>query len=464
MLNQAFSRVRRVFSGRDAALPVCVAKFESAEEPAAEPQLEHHSALTGWSADELAVLKPHQLSTTLPRPFVRKPMLPEDPTRRPPPRAAQAELYHRYVIDSEPVEVDDSLPGLRFAPLAFGDGLNARPTVAVDPAQVPVDRHAVYYFEFDIVDSFDSPNFWRTPQLLPYKAEPDILGRAGVRYSLFRSGHHEPGGVATVAFPFRATAMRLPTDWHDLDRAELERQALSLGFGLDRESIIREVFNFVRHTIVWSAQSQVRSTLDVFATGVGACGQANAVCSLLLEMNGVRSRGVSGFDPAVRLKNGHGGHSVAEVFDPESARWSYIDPYLDIYLPGVPAAELAAHPAGNLMLGAHHLLRPLRRQFMYRRYFDRLNRMIPASMLQLGGDESIWGTQWPLIKPREFEPRDLFPEEITIHARARYLLTNGQRVQHRSEIPVQASAEGIVASPWARTAFAIRPRELLAIA
>ncbi len=259
--------------------------------------------------------------------------------------------------------------------------------------------------------------------------------------------------------------MRLPDDWQVLDRDELERHALGLGFGLDRAAMIREVFDWVRHTIIWSAQTQVRTTLDVFCTGIGACGQANALCSLLLELNGVRTRGVSGFDPIIRhekLGRG-GGHSVSEYYDEAEGRWNYIDPYLDLLLPGISASELAAKPIGEHLLGVFTRLRPLGRQFMYRRYFDRLNRMIPVSMLQTDGDESKWGTQWPLVEAREFSPVDLFPDQRTIHVRARYILTNGQHVRHRSIRPKAANSAGIVASPWSQLSFEIRPRELLQI-
>ncbi|KAA0215863.1 MAG: hypothetical protein DYG94_06820 [Leptolyngbya sp. PLA3] len=455
-LEQAIRSVLRVFRREDRA-------HLQIDAPAGEPQVGHYPALPGWTPDEIAILTPDQLSTNPPPPVLRDPAFPDEPTRRPPPRAEQPEPYHAYTHNAagdDPPE-DQALPPLRFTPVEP----TFRPQVRVTPVEDEAGRLAVYYFEADTVDTFDSPNFWRAPHILPWKARWDVTGRGGVRYSIFRSGHHAPHSGPVLEFPFRATAMRLPDDWRMLNRAELERHALALGYALDRDATIREVFDWVRHTIVWSAQSKVRSTLDVFCTGVGACGQANALCSLLLELNGIRTRGVSGFDPIIRKETDcrGGGHSAAEYYDEDNQRWNYIDPYLDLLLPGVAAADFDAHEIGDLALGTAACLRPLKRQFMYRRYFDRLNRMIPVSMLQVDGDERRWGTRWPLVQPRPFAPGELFPETQTIHVRARYLLTNGQRVLHRSVRPNPAGGTGVVASPWATTAFEIRPRELLGI-
>ncbi len=423
-----------------------------------------HPLLSGWTDDELAVLTPQQRSTTPPASRVIGPVFPEAPSRRPLARDEQADPYHVYIGDDGGVEVsvDASLP----APVIRDDGSFAglRPIVELDPVEAPAGRSVVYYFEVDTVESFDSPNFWRAPQLLPYKAERDITGRAGVRYSVLRSGHHRPHAGPRLEFPFRVSAMRLPDDWHALDRAELERHAIGLGLGLGRDALIREVFDWVRHTIVWSAQTQVRSTLDVFCTGVGACGQANALCALLLELNGIRTRGVSGFDPLIRARTEGrgGGHSAAEYFDDERRSWNYIDPYLDLLVPGVSAADFSRCPIGDHPLGAFGNLRSLRRQFMYRRYFDRLGRMIPASMLQVQSGEAGWGTQWPLVRPQACAPADVLAERRTVFVRARYLLTEGRSVQHRSERP-SGVCGSVVASPWAVRSWTVQPRALLGV-
>ena len=283
-----------------------------------------------------------------------------------------------------------------------------------------------------------------------------------MRFQPLITGQRKVENVPRVQFPFRASAMRLPIDWHDLDWDQLQRHALALGFGLKGEQLIREIHAFVRQTIIWSAQRTMRSSLDIFCTGIGACGATNAYAGLLLELNGVRFRGVSGFDPQVRIETGgFGGHSVGEVFDLETGRWSYIDPYLDLYLPGISAADLASNEVGKMMIGAWTRLRPLSGQFRYRRYYDRLNRMASPTMLQC--DQSTWGVQWPLLKAPKVKPADLFPEAITIHVRARYILTNGQTVLHRSVKPEPCSLRGIRASRWATTSFTVRPHELLGL-
>lgn len=156
---------------------------------------------------------------------------------------------------------------------------------------------------------------------------------------------------------------------------------------------------------------------------------------------------------------------AAEYFDEATRRWNYIDPYLDLLLPGVSAAQVRRSAFAGHLLGAFTKLRTLERQFMYRRYFDRLNRMTPITMVQMGdaAGESTWGTQWTLVRPRSWRPEDLFADRCTIHVRARYVLTSGQRVLHRAVRPEPAPSAGIVASEWAQTSFEIRPRELLGI-
>lgn len=275
-------------------------------------KLESMLPLLDWTACEVAALSLAELSTAPPSDANCEPVLAEEPTCRPRSRVEQAYPYHNYVLnvgladvpDELPLKVDESLAPLRFTDIEPA----LRPVIAVAPVKSPDERVVRYYFEFDTVPTFDSPNFWRAPQLLPFQAVRDISGRDGVKYRLFTSGHHEPHMGPVARFPFRVTAMRLPDDWQVLDRAELERHALGLGYGLAGDALIREIFDWVRCTITWSRQSRVRSSLDVFCSGLSPCGQANAYCSFLLELNGVRTRGVSGFDPAIRRdsENGRG--------------------------------------------------------------------------------------------------------------------------------------------------------------
>ncbi len=130
--------------------------------------------LPGWTDEEIATLSEAQRVTSPPPAIVREPTLAETPTRRPSPRTEQASPYHAYVAnvgtedapDAIILQVDDSLLPPRF------DSVSAElwPTVALHPVEPTDGRSVEYYFEFDTVDTFDSPNFWRSPQLIPFQA------------------------------------------------------------------------------------------------------------------------------------------------------------------------------------------------------------------------------------------------------------------------------------------------------
>jgi hypothetical protein len=420
-----------------------------------------HPLLSGWTAEELSVLDERDFEMGHGAFEVGPAVVDREADRRP---TRSGGGSGGYVLDNgDPVVVDGDLAAPAIAFVDGGpDGLH--PRFRASGAPEDDGRTVVWYWEFDTADTFDTRNFWGCPHLAPYKPAADADGRSDVRYRLFRRCERAAGGGAEVSFPFRVTAMRLPADWEQLDWSEFERQAMGLGYGLEGDAVVEEIYRYVSRTVTWSNQTVIRTGLDVFCTGVGQCGRTNVYCGLLLELNGIRSRGVSGFDPEVRLANGLGGHSVIEAYNEKTGRWSYVDPYLDLYFPGVSAHEFAGLEIGKMMLGGSGQLRPLADQFKYRRYFDRLRRTPNVNMLQAYGQEATWGTQWPLIEPLEtFEPRAVFPESLTVHVRARYLLTNGQRPQHRSEERIRASNEGVVASPWGHTTLTVRPRELLGI-
>src|SRR5437870_10589261 len=107
------------------------------------------------------------------------------------------------------------------------------PVVRVPKVQGSDRSDRLYYFEFGTAPTFDSPNFWRYPSLMPaypLDARPlDLTGRDGLAFNVFSATQRDVDGTRSeMRFPFRVTAMRLPNKWGDLTYEELERQALAL--------------------------------------------------------------------------------------------------------------------------------------------------------------------------------------------------------------------------------------------
>ncbi len=72
--------------------------------------------------------------------------------------------------------------------------------------------------------------------------------RKGLGYDVLSSTQRDVDGKQNIVrFPFRATAMRLPSKWEDLSFEEMGRQALALGYGLTPSETISETFLFGRY-------------------------------------------------------------------------------------------------------------------------------------------------------------------------------------------------------------------------
>jgi hypothetical protein len=388
-------------------------------------------------------------------------------------RTVQAELRVDSSLAPPTIDVDVSDP--------------LHPRVRV-PRRPGSDGHeALYYFEFDTSPRFDSPNFWQYPTLKPaFLLNPsestkeqfaDLTGRGGIPLEIFASTQrHVDGRTNEARFAFRASAMRLPGQWSALSFDELERQALAVAYGLPPAEMIAEVYRYGRDIYWWGWDTIPRSPIEVFRAGIAECSANNNLIGAMLEMNGVRYRIVEGFNPRVRVFVPKGGHSAIEVFDPGAQRWSYLDSYLDLYVPGVSAQQLAAQavPASQIpvsrivrphhqaVLGETLILGPL---FKFRRYGDNLSRLPMISMLRLRYDvgEDEYGTGWRLntVTPRPLS--ELFPERQTIYVRARYVLGGAAAVAALGEPPVLVSPSALpVASPWGTARFEISPRALMA--
>jgi hypothetical protein len=387
------------------------------------------------------------------QPFARRHDGPETWTRNP-------------YLDStnNPLVIDPCLAPPRLL-LDAADG--CRPLLKVAPVHEPRGLMASYAFEFDTKSTFDSPNFWRYPPLMPYVEGTNLPDRRGLSFfaltTTLRS--REIGRQPYVRFPFNPASMCLPHDSERIGFEDLQRVALTLGHGLSRMDLIKAIYRYVQLAITWANDTVFRPPLDVLRGGLGGCGHVNALVGLLLELNGVRCRGVAGFDPLLRTIYPGAGHAAIEFVNPGTGRWEYLDAFLDLWLEGRAACDLPADPQArslrimNIDSDYDHdrygRTINLARIFKYRIYFDVAGRLPMTSMLHLTGKESRYGARWPLLTPavRPDVIRTLITSTRTIYVRARYVLS-GSPMSIAHVDPQHPAA--VVASPWSTGSFVAR--------
>lgn len=333
------------------------------------------------------------------------------------------------------------------------------PRVEVEPAQDASGNDLLVLFEFDISETFDTPNYWRTPALLPNFAEHDRASRRGAAFRL-QTPLETDGHAEVVDFPFRVSSMRLPWTEDGLTPKAMMQQARAVGFGLDGEDLVEEVFNYARFMYHWSNDELLHSPYDTFVSRMGECGYINQLAGTFLEFNGVRYRSVGGFNPIARVSFPGGGHTAIEVWNEEDGRWNYMDSYLNILLDGpvrladqTDAGEKWIYdlpPELHDKLGTYLGLSEL---FRYRKYFDVHKRADTVQMHRLE-NESDYGLGWDLLVAPEFAANDLFPAEMTVHVRARYIDTDGHGLDYTS---VQSG----LFSPTAVASFTVPVRKLV---
>ncbi|MFC1610912.1 transglutaminase-like domain-containing protein [Myxococcota bacterium] len=362
-----------------------------------------------------------------------------------------------------------------------------QPRISVRPLTQP-GGVTNYYFELDTSDRFTSPNSWRSPILHNCNQAPDVDNRSQVVFCLFRSADREVDStLASVEPPFRVSAMRLPARWRDLSAVELEKTGLALSYGLSRDRAVREIFEYVSHIYMWATNTSYRHPHEVFLAGIGSCGFTNGLAGLFLDLAGVRSRVVGGFNPIVRTVVPGGGHAALEVLDTSGQGWTYYDPYFDVLLPGVSAAGLehdavassihvlairdTAARTGNdippdFPWGTTGEDLELSELFRFRQYGDHFGRtgggLVP--MTALVGSEDSLGADWPLLTPSQrYAATDLFDDSLRIFVRVRVVVTAdltahwiGEKTDHR-EPDIRA------ASDWRITSFVVPVHSLLGI-
>jgi hypothetical protein len=374
----------------------------------------------------------------------------------------------RYLLPNRhPIEIDLTLSPPNLSVHKYTNELRPRIRMST-PKALPMGKRTNYYFEFDTDASFKSPNLVRLPNLLPARFDDDLTSRQGLPIFVMASPLRDVDSTRNeIEFPFRVSALRLPNSWEKLDYEELKKQAAALGYGLNGDALIEELFSYMRHLYYWGNDSKFRYPLDVFRTGIGECASVNHLLGTFLELNGIRYRAIAGFNPLIRQIYPGGGHTAIEVLSPNTNKWSYIDSYLDIYLPGVSGKELINSQLAKKVLvylisskydqtiyGEALYLSDL---FLYRQYNDPFGRMAPLTMLQLRGDESLYGLKWDLETVTDYSIEELFPLEIKVFVRGRYIITDGQTVEHASSM--KSVSRYYRASPWAYGSFVVRPRE-----
>lgn len=437
---------------------------------------------------DVALLSNEELDVSLPqyspveRPFERRSASPFDVYRATAPYAHV--IYSTNTQQGGPhidVKVDRALP-VPEIDISQNDDSDPYPTASV-PSLIWPGAEVLYFFEFDTSPDFNSPNLWRYPSLMATQTDKDgnvvsdLTSRDGLILFLLLSNHRSSGlgTEISIKFPFRASAMRLPNEWGELDFEELERHARALAFGLDVDRQIEEVFQYARYIYNWGSDTQSRSPISSFRSGVGECAYINSLAAAYLEMNGIRTRLVSGFNPKSRVTRPFGGHMLTEVFDSEAGTWRVMDSYLDVLSADSSAEDMAYGGRESAMpvysIAAKQFSRISQREwldmgelFQFRRYGDSLGRwpMISGLSLRAGNrPESSYGLDWPLNVAPEFAASELFPETKTIYVRARYVIApEGTQISYRQS-GSRITNDDVRASRWQVKSFVIYPRKIV---
>lgn len=363
-------------------------------------------------------------------------------------------------------------PGEGLAPFEFEIEQTADGFIATyDPELYFDGRQANFYFEIDNSPTFDSPLATRYPNLQQtyvtdsgVEYEWDIFNPQDIVLDLFRTSTREmfDPGVFELPFSDQVYLASFPENRDDIGMQQMEQIAHLLG---QRESDIAnhsQVFNFVKLNQIWSGDTVSRKPLESFVAKAVACGHMNGVAGLLIELAGDRYRIVGGFDPYVRPHLPGGGHSAVEVYSDETGDWSYLDTFLDVYLPGVSVAELQQEPAGETVVYERPILgedytMTLQRLFQFRSYGDLLGRRALTPMTFLADAEDTYGLGWATDQIRA-ESIDLINDEATIYIRGRYARSNCPL--HILDDPGErCDPSGVQVSEWTVNSYTIGSTE-----
>lgn len=378
----------------------------------------------------------------------------------PPTKYLRAEgPFARYFLEFRGIP-DPSLPPPVFiAPQPGQRTQKLKPRIAVEPIVPTHGDDVVYFFEIDTVSSFNSPNLLKTPMLLPLTVADDVTSARGLFFHLLRSQHiHDIGGEPEITFPFRVSAMRLPQSQSFLTPGELRRHAVALGWGLEGDSLIKEVFAYVRSQYLFASDTVSLDPEETFRRDLAECGHVNALAGTYLGLNGYKTRRVSGRFPRVSDIYPGGGHTALEVWHNDS--WRYIDPYLDVLL-DLSSRQIGALDQGPEIIvfriaprwhATHGETVRIQDLFDARSYSPLVSRVVAIQAPDDAESEDAIGLDWPLPEtPGPFTRGELFDNEIQLYVRSRYAVGPGLRMLPRNAR--KSDFREVQVSEWATTTF-----------
>jgi len=377
------------------------------------------------------------------------------------PPALTATFYDRATRSKLPTDAELTPPTLE-----IHDGNSQNPAFTVSD----VPDGAQIYLEIDSRPDFSGRNLVRFPSLAPLFVETDNAIRTSQTLQLFQA-RAEGWLDADRPFrlPMRVSSFALDPEGRP-DFLDFALYSQLVTHGLDPDEAVVEAVEVVSRRIDHGGASTHRSPFETYVAGVDECGHVNELLGAILEMSGLRYRGVSGFNPWVKPLMPGAGHSAIEVEGPED-KWEYADAFVYYHTPGTSAAELAAKPGlgpalfktpegakGSMGLDDDVNISDL---FRYRRYFDKSNRQRVTSAIELMGEEDSYGRDFvarPLTDQERFDPSVDVPDTQTLHIRARYVVSELCEVRLREG----CSDLNAVASPWTTQTLVTYPRRLLA--
>lgn len=299
------------------------------------------------------------------------------------------------------------------------------------------------YFEFDLDESFSSPQLWRWPALKPVDIVEDRHAPVGSHLDLFNFASASTSGLAReIELPFPLAFMAVPYSQTQpllsmqklvaLASREAAKRAHAPVSSKHNVEVARMLHRYVQHTFLIGSDSYNKAPVETFLARNGECGNLNSMVQLLVELAGMPARLVAGFSPELRQIMPFSGHTLLEVKYSEG--WGILDTYLDIFEPSVSTARLGeSYLADKVVLGIDNTLfdsdvygdsATLGRIFSYRRYGDGADRMPMQSHLQLGGEHAEYGLDWAFRVGAVGAPESLLatlPSSIQVYIRARFV-------------------------------------------
>lgn len=230
-------------------------------------------------------------------------------------------------VTSEPPSVEEVFD--RPLLTLTSDGVHLRDGKIQLAVVEPIDSLR-YYWEVDVEPTFDSDSLHRQPLLGLSAHGPDpltILNReADLRDRL--------------DMPYRIGALAVPPQ--DLANDSVDLLAMRLGFRLDAQAKIREVYEFVSHQFYpRDTSNDVRTARETVSVDRGLCRNVNALSASLLDSLGFATRLLQVSTEAAPSRTGRPSksHVTCEVFS--GGHWSIVDPWMEVWLPMISMQSVA---------------------------------------------------------------------------------------------------------------------------